>query len=324
MLRIPGLLRVSALLFSSMIGGHAAAEIGDTQTFSDGGTPVISDAPGFCVACVANGWSFNSGGVALDAGEDGLGDHALFYDAGGFGFHLLTWDGYPMADTDFLGNFVDAKVVAVRFRARHSGIGDSVVLRAYLFDTFDDGTTDWAISNGWITIENAGTGITWQTYTISLRASDLESGDFLGTPPTVTEVLSGVAQFGLRHDPNFTGPGTPARTISAVYFDDIQLILDDDGDGVSDGDDFCPGTLIPEGVPPKKLNPNHWALIDSDSEFDTVIKGKGKGPNRSYNVEDTAGCSCEQIIEAQGLGKGPTKHGCSIGVMDNWVELVNP
>ena len=64
--------------------------------------------------------------------------------------------------------------------------------------------------------------------------------------------------------------------------------------------------------------------MDEDFEFDTVKKGKGKGPGRSYNTTDTAGCSCEQIIEAQGLGKGHTKFGCSISAMDDWVALVNP
>jgi len=100
---------------------------------------------------------------------------------------------------------------------------------------------------------------------------------------------------------------------------------DADGDGVLDGDDYCTDTVIPEeGVPTVQLNPNHWALTDGDSVFDTMIKGKGKGLNRSYWIEDTAGCSCEQIIEAQGLGGGHAKHGCSISVMDDWVELVTP
>lgn len=99
---------------------------------------------------------------------------------------------------------------------------------------------------------------------------------------------------------------------------------DVDGDGVGNDNDFCEQTVIPEGVPTVQLRPSRWALIDDDFVFDTVIKGKGKGPNRSYTVEDTAGCSCEQIIDAQGLGLGHTYHGCSISAMDDWVELVNP
>ena len=56
--------------------------------------------------------------------------------------------------------------------------------------------------------------------------------------------------------------------------------------------------------------------------FDTIKKGKGNGPGRSYTTTDTAGCSCEQIITALGLGEGHTKHGCSISAMDEWVALV--
>jgi hypothetical protein len=127
-------------------------------------------------------------------------------------------------------------------------------------------------------------------------------------------------QFGLR-----SGPGDRLLEQALAWLappDDADA--DADGDGVLDYDDYCPETVIPEGVPTVELKPNHWALFDDDSVFDTVIKGKGKGPNRSYITEDTAGCSCQQIIEAQGLGGGHAKHGCSISAMDDWVELVTP
>jgi hypothetical protein len=105
----------------------------------------------------------------------------------------------------------------------------------------------------------------------------------------------------------------------------VGLFGDSDGDGVLDVLDNCPATVIPESVPTTgQLNPNHFALTDGDFEFDTVTNGAGNGPQRGYSTADTAGCSCDQIIEAQGLGKGHSKHGCSISVMDNWVELVTP
>jgi len=325
---------VSVLLLSAFTGGLAVADIGERQTFA---TPEIGNGWG-CEACTVNGW--NKGDAAIDAGEYGVGDHALFYYSGGRGFHLFTWEGNESVDYNFLGNLLDAGVVAIRFRARHSGIGEELVLRAYLFDTFDDddGDSDWAISDESVVIANTGAGITWQTYTISLRVDDLAAGDFLGTPPTVENVLSAVAQLGLRHDPETAGPGVKAWVESAVYFDDIELLFDSDDDGVVDNDDFCPNTAIPEfATTAKKLKSKHWALVDDDFLFDTATKGKkgkkgkkskkskkGKGgdSDRSYSIADTAGCSCEQIVEAQ--GKKTKEHGCSEKDMDKWLKLVTP
>lgn len=142
---------------------------------------------------------------------------------------------------------------------------------------------------------------------------------YLGAPHLGAVINSNLSlQEALRH-----GPGDQLFEQALAWLASHEP-ADADGDGVHDDDDFCPGTDVPEGVPTVQLNPNHWALGDDDFAFDTLIKGRGKGPNRSYILEDTAGCSCEQIIEAQGLGYGHTMHGCSIGVMDDWVELVTP
>ena len=128
-----------------------------------------------------------------------------------------------------------------------------------------------------------------------------------------------------------TAPGAP---VGRSGCSDAQV--DSDGDGVCNpgapsggfsgctGSDVCPETVIPESVPTFGLKPYRWALTDDADplEFDTIEKGKG--PGRSYTTTDTAGCSCEQIIAEQGLGKGHTKHGCSIGAMDGWVGQVSP
>lgn len=102
----------------------------------------------------------------------------------------------------------------------------------------------------------------------------------------------------------------------------VRPPADDDNDGILDDVDVCLDTVIPEAVPSVRLGVNRFALVDGDGEFDTTSP-KGKGPRRSYTIEDTAGCSCEQIIEMGELGLGHTKFGCSISVMDDWVELVN-
>ena len=100
----------------------------------------------------------------------------------------------------------------------------------------------------------------------------------------------------------------------------LFLTKDIDNDGVNDDADVCPGTMIPE-MPSERLGVNRFALTDGDFMFDTTASS-GVGPRRSYSTEDTAGCSCTQIVGAQGLGRGHTKFGCSIEVMDDWVQLV--
>ena len=102
----------------------------------------------------------------------------------------------------------------------------------------------------------------------------------------------------------------------------VYIAKDKDADGVPNDDDFCPSTTLPD-VPTDSLGTNRFADIDGDGVFDTVAPN-GKGPRKSFDVEDTAGCSCEQIVEEQGLGNGHTKFGCSIEAMENWISLVNP
>jgi predicted extracellular nuclease len=101
----------------------------------------------------------------------------------------------------------------------------------------------------------------------------------------------------------------------------LYIFRDEDKDGVSDDLDVCPATSLPEAVPTVSLGTNRFADTDGDGVFNTT-PSNGKGPGRSYDIHDTAGCSCEQIIDEQGLGNGHTKFGCSIGAMDNWVKLV--
>lgn len=112
--------------------------------------------------------------------------------------------------------------------------------------------------------------------------------------------------------------------VIGIWFTDltIEIIpMDEDGDGIMDWDDHCPGTVIPEGVPTMHLGTNRWALVDEDGIFDTEAPN-GEGPGLMFDVEDTGGCSCEQIIEATGLGNGHTKFGCSNGAMLNWAIYI--
>jgi predicted extracellular nuclease len=102
----------------------------------------------------------------------------------------------------------------------------------------------------------------------------------------------------------------------------VGLFPDGDGDGVWDELDMCPVTMIPESVPIKRLGTNRFALANADQVFDTKSP-RGRGPRVTFDIFDTAGCSCGQISEELGLGHGHTKFGCSIGIMKEWVDSVN-
>ncbi len=94
---------------------------------------------------------------------------------------------------------------------------------------------------------------------------------------------------------------------------------DADGDGLCGDVDVCPDTVVPEQtVPSKGLGKNRFVLLDGDDVFDTV-PGPGGGAIQHFTLEDTAGCSCEQIIVEQGLGAGYVKHGCTAEVLEGWI-----
>ena len=106
----------------------------------------------------------------------------------------------------------------------------------------------------------------------------------------------------------------------------VFIAKDEDADGVPNDLDVCPGTQAPEQNVPSNgaLGKNRWALLDDPDPLVFDQAAPQGGAQNSYTLGDTAGCSCEQIIEVQDLGKGQTKFGCSSSVMETWVDLVNP
>jgi hypothetical protein len=117
-----------------------------------------------------------------------------------------------------------------------------------------------------------------------------------------------------------------ADIVAGNYEGEVKALLrippDTDGDGVPDNVDLCPeDTVIPESVPTRRLGVNRWALVDDDDVFDTTPPpGGGEGPQFTFTLTDTLGCSCEQIIAEVGLGRGHEKFGCSSGALLEWIE----
>lgn len=104
----------------------------------------------------------------------------------------------------------------------------------------------------------------------------------------------------------------------------LHMESDGDGDTVPFVADFCPGTVIPEGVPTVRLGVNRWALVDGDTTFDTTSPPRGRrSPAIGFTIQKTEGCSCEQIIEQMGLEEGHMKFGCSTGAMRDWIAWLD-
>ncbi len=120
---------------------------------------------------------------------------------------------------------------------------------------------------------------------------------------------------------NFGGTQSSGGVISqdTAVLTGTPIIIDEDGDGVLDTADLCPGTMIPEAAPTSgALGANRYALTVED----VLTFAAGKKGKDTFTTEDTGGCSCEQIAEAGFLGNGHLKHGCSVGEMRSWVNFV--
>jgi hypothetical protein len=175
---------------------------------------------------------------------------------------------------------------------------------------------------------------------LGLNAADRYSFNFRGnaqvldhglTSPKLSTEISG-AEYGRGNSDaaadliNDDGSVNPANLpLRASDHDGIVLYVleDEDADGVPNDNDMCPATVLPETISSSELGTNRFADTDGDGIFNTQASS-GEGRGRSYDLGGTAGCSCEQIIAAQGLGNGHSEFGCSIGAMDNWINLMAP
>jgi hypothetical protein len=88
--------------------------------------------------------------------------------------------------------------------------------------------------------------------------------------------------------------------------------VDTDDDGVDDGAEVCPATLLPD-KPSHGLKKNRFAADTTGAFVDT------DGTPSGYTVADTGGCWATQIITAAGLGNGHTRFGISGSALETWI-----
>jgi hypothetical protein len=194
----------------------------------------------------------------------------------------------------------------------------------YIVDPGNPNLVRATITASWSTIVQPGFDIA----TISIAVQSSASGGNLGALPAafaglgVTEPNGFIGIQGSFRDPVTAAVVSIPSNLTIQY--GAAPNADCDGDGVANSVDVCPGTVLPEqNVPSIGLGTNRFADTDGDGVFDTTAP-KGKGPQKSFTIQDTAGCSCEQIIVEQGLGEGHEKYGCSISAMEDWINLVTP
>ncbi|MEI8229599.1 MAG: hypothetical protein WCG83_00490 [Candidatus Peregrinibacteria bacterium] len=68
---------------------------------------------------------------------------------------------------------------------------------------------------------------------------------------------------------------------------------DDDGDGVTNAVDLCPGTYMPEGTPTESMLEGRYAVTGVSNVFTTGPRNR----TSPYTLRDTYGCTCEQLID---------------------------
>jgi hypothetical protein len=111
---------------------------------------------------------------------------------------------------------------------------------------------------------------------------------------------------------------TVASDGSLAFFGDaafktfIRLpLVDEDGDGVSDPDDSCAGTVLPDRFP--ELKTNRYAA----NATGTFVSGLRNAP--VYTAVQTKGCSGIQIIALEGLGAGHIRYGLSRSSLEAFI-----
>lgn len=133
----------------------------------------------------------------------------------------------------------------------------------------------------------------------------------------------------------FTGIGSTIEIgfVETGTPDSLGMFLDDVS--ITEECPTCELTGDPTGadddVPDVRLGTNRW-MFDGIEWITGEIPGKGKGPRKSFTIEDTYGCNCEQILDwlkenypdEHGEMEGHYKFGCSISIMEDFIALTQP
>ena len=121
----------------------------------------------------------------------------------------------------------------------------------------------------------------------------------------------------MEYDFTFTAPASSSALID-VNVDTSFIQANDKGSAtVVTHTLLDAGVFVIDDVPSIEIS-----QITSSLVLMVTLKEKQRKEKEEVQ-QDTRGCSCEQIIDKLGLGKGHRKFGCSPGVVDCWVNNNN-
>lgn len=123
----------------------------------------------------------------------------------------------------------------------------------------------------------------------------------------------------IEHEDSSSSSGGYAISIGQILASDGMGMSDDiDGDTVLNDMDMCPATVFPENsFSNDNLSRNRFALIDDQQQFTSTSR-------RNFSIQDTAGCSCEQILDQPNFGGTRSQEelfGCTASTMSRWERI---
>jgi len=137
---------------------------------------------------------------------------------------------------------------------------------------------------------------------------------------TLTGLVAGTNTINARAMNYFNYGPYDANPAGLIFKAEVTYDSDSDCDGVPDDVDKCEDTA--KDVISSSQGTNRW--IWNGNAWVTV-KPKGTGPQKTYSIAETYGCSCTQILDALVAKTGEDfsghyKYGCSSSVLDDWIS----
>jgi len=258
---------------------------------------------------------------------------------------LLSTVGTVMATNNIIGNdpisraLTDTRVGFSVFDtnnpADHTGYLGEFEYYAAVEKPFYFVITDGSWTVKWVSAQITPTAVGVSTYKPTSEPQ-IQSGWYLG----LYYPYDGVVPFdwsGNGASYTFGGQGVPVegKTLAIDGVSDrtysYRAYYDDDGDGVLNAADYCPGTVADSlsTVPTISLGVNRWVWYGTATGWKTTSP-KGTGPSFKPIMDYTNGCSCAQILnylhaiypETYGNMVGQYKYGCSQSILQDWHNKV--